>query len=131
MPTFDLPAGYFGPSPNTMNEVDLVSTITEPQSDPPFLNIGSKRDAVGGVGLGGWRFGIPRADGQMHGVVLINGKIDERYRTLPGELVPGEVTCHISKPGVDNDARWVHVFTWRHDGVQFHVPILNRHGEPW
>jgi hypothetical protein len=124
-----LPEGYFGPSPQTMNEVDLMSTITEPEADPPILNIGSARDRKGSVGLGGVRFGIRRDDGILHGVVMIQGKIDERDRHKDGLLVGGEVTVHIAKPGFDNDARWVPFCEIRHDGVKFLVPVYNSRGQ--
>ena len=121
--TIPLSEGYFGPSPGTMNEIDLMSTITEPEADPPMFNIGSARDSKGSVGLGGVRFGIRRSDGVLHGLVMIQGKIDERDRATPGLLVGGEVTVHVAKPGLDNDARWQPICEIRHDGITFLVPV--------
>ena len=89
------------------NEVSIISTVP----DPPAVRLA----AVAGGGLGKLSWSRLRADGRQEEVVLLQGKIDERF---PGSLT-GEVTLHIRKddPALSDDQQMRHVVTFRHDEI--------------
>lgn len=83
-------------------------------TDPTAFRVGSKSG-----GLGKWSGDRIRADGVREELVLDQFKEDERY---PGSLA-GEVTRHLRRPHADGDAAMVPIYTMRHDGITFHVPV--------
>jgi hypothetical protein len=93
------------------NEIHVVSTI----DDPPQLFLASP---AGSLSKGGITFGQVRPDGKIDGMVLIQGKQDERFRGDPNNLT-GEITWHVRhwQPGVSDDAQFVKVMEIRHDSV--------------
>ena len=98
------------------NELHVVSTV----DDPPQLFLATK---AGSLSKGGITFGQARPDGMIDGLVLIQGKQDERYRADPNNLT-GELTVHVRhwQPGVPDDAQFVKVLELRHDSVWIKVP---------
>ena len=94
------------------NEIHVTSTI----DDPPQLFLASPR---GSLSLGGVTFGRARADGKIDGMVLIQGKQDERFRYDPDNLT-AEVTVHIRHydPSRGDDAQFVPIVEARWDGVR-------------
>lgn len=92
--------------------------IVSVTADPAELRLGcTYHDAAGGKLSGDW----VRHDGVSEECVLVQFKLDERYRGTA--LLAGEITIHLRRPGVDNDAAMVPVLTLRHDVGVFHVPI--------
>lgn len=94
------------------NEIHIVSTV----DDPPQVFLAS---LPGSLSKGGLTFGQIRPDGKIEGMVLIQGKQDERYRSDPNNLT-GELTVHIRhwQPGVSDDQQFVKVLEVRHDGIK-------------
>lgn len=108
---YDFELGY-GKVTFIGNEIHVTSTI----DDPPQLFLASPK---GSLSLGGVTFGRARADGKIDGMVLIQGKQDERFRNNPDNLT-AEVTVHIRhwQPGVGDDKQFVPVVEARFDGVR-------------
>lgn len=94
-----------------LNELSIVATV----ADPPAVRLAARS----GGGLGKISFNRLRPDGLHEEVVLLQGKLDERTPNM----LAGEVTLHLRRPGVDGDGAMVAVATLRHDGVTFHVPV--------
>lgn len=100
------------------NETTTGST----NNDPPK----SRLAALIGRSLGVFSWSRLRPDGNQHEVALWQGKCDERY---PEDALAGEVTLHLTRPNAGSvDAAMVHVATFRHDGVTFHVPVTGGGG---
>jgi hypothetical protein len=59
-----------------------------------------------------------RPDNVLEECVLLQFKEDERHQGSKA----GEATLHLRRPHADGDAAMVHDDTFRHDGIQFHVP---------
>lgn len=121
---YAIPWGYLDVG---TNEISIVSTV----KDPPKVRLGA--DAGGSLGCFSFNRGT-------HEVVLLQGKIDERYRSVadegtsprPTELV-GELRVDLlrpRRPGDTDDSQMVPVLTLRHDGVTCHVPGLVAQAEP-
>mgnify|MGYP001572510780 FL=1 len=93
------------------NEIHVTSTI----DDPPQLFLASPR----GISLGGVTFGRTRPDGKIDGMVLIQGKQDERVRHDPNNLT-AECTVHLRhwQPGMGDDQQFVPIIEVRYDGVR-------------
>ncbi len=101
--------GYIEYGPN---EVSIVSTV----GDPPGLRLASPDG-----GLGKISFNRLRSDGVQEEIGILQGKMDERYRGDTASRA-GELTLHLhDRYGLDDEAQR-HVFTMRHDSVEFHVP---------
>ena len=121
-----LPWGYvdFGP-PGYDNEVLIVSTV----DDPPKVRMA----APFGGGLGALSYNRLRQDGRLEEVVLLQGKVDERYRppeqggtSTNGTELVGELRLDLRRPsraGDTDDKRMIPIFQMRHDGIVFHVPV--------
>jgi len=99
------------------NEVHIVTTI----DDPPALFLASM-PGTGSKGTVAW--GSVRPDGTIEGMVLMQGKQDERYRDDPSNLT-AEATVHVRwhRPGLSDDAQMVPVLELRHDGVRVRGPV--------
>lgn len=107
---WDLGYGFFA---GAGNETTTAST----NEDPPK----SRLAALLGRSLGVFSWSRLRTDGNQHEVALWQGKCDERY---PESALAGEVTLHLTRPNAGSvDSAMVHVATFRHDGVTFHVPV--------
>lgn len=92
------------------NELSIVSTV----EDPPKVRLA----ALYGRSLGALSFNRLRPDGRQEEVVLMQGKIDERYPTGLG----GELLVQARRPGGVGDAAMTNVLLLRSDGVTFYVP---------
>lgn len=94
------------------NECHIVSTT----DDPPQIFLATP---AGTLSKGGLTFGQIRPDGKIEGMVLIQGKQDERFRDDPNNLT-GELTWHVRhwQPGVSDDAQFVKVLEARFDGIK-------------
>lgn len=104
--------GYVDIGPT--NEVHIVSTV----EDPPKVRLA----AAAGRSLGAISFNRLRADGQQEEVVLLQGKIDERW---PVDSLVGELRLDLrrpARPGESDDAQMVPIVLCRHDGVTWLVP---------
>jgi len=94
------------------NEIHIVSTV----DDPPQIFLAAKK---GSLSKGGLSFGTVREDGTIDGMVLLQGKQDERFRADPDNLT-AELTVHLRhwEPGVSDDAQFVKIIEARFDGVK-------------
>lgn len=121
-----LPWGYVDV---VTNEITVASTV----EDPPKVRMG----ATAGGSLGCVSFNRVRADGVQDEVALLQGKIDERYRSLADggtaqqtELV-GEFRFDIKKPqrdGETDDKATVPVLQLQHDRIVVHKPMVDPQG---
>ena len=105
----NLPWGYIEYS---NNEISIVSTVDDPS--------GVRLAAAAGGSLGKISFNRLRSDGVQEEVALLQGKIDERYRS-PEQLV-GELRLDLRKPSGGDEGGMAPIFIARHDGIQFFVP---------
>ncbi len=125
---YPMPWGYI--EINT-NEVSIVSTV----EDPPKVRMG----AVAGGSLGCLSFNHVRPDGVQEEVALMQGKIDERFRSATDggtgqqtELV-GEVRFDIKGPlrGQTDDKATVAVMQLQHDRIVVHKPLVDPQGNAY
>lgn len=125
---YKMPWGYIDV---VTNEVSIVSTV----EDPPKVRLG----ATAGGSLGCLSFNRVRADGNQDEVALLQGKIDERYRSVAEggsaqqtELV-GEFRFDIKKPqrnGETDDKATIPVLQLQHDRIVCHRMLVNANGAP-
>jgi len=112
---FGLGRGYFRSVGD--NESTLVSTM----DDPPKQRQGVQWQEGWGRSLGAQSFNHVRANGIEDEIVLIQGKMDDRYAL--GPEAAGEIRWDIKAPGVNNDAAMRGVMNAFHDQIRFNVPI--------
>ena len=111
----DLLGAYFRST--GLNETTLVST----RDDPPKHRFGVKWLPGWGRSLGCLSFNKVRQDEVEDEVVLIQGKMDDRYSP---ENMAGELRLDLKRPSISNtDGDMVGVFNMYHDKVEFHVPV--------
>jgi hypothetical protein len=108
-------AGYFDAIDD--NETTLVST----KDDPPKHRRGVKWQEGWGRSLGADSFNHVRANGTEDEIVLLQGKMDDRYPF--GPEAAGEYRWDIKAPGPNDDAHMIGVMNAFHDHIQFNVPI--------
>ena len=113
--SFGLPHGYFRSIGD--NETSLVST----KDDPPKHRQGLKWQEGWGRSLGAQSFNHVRPNGTEDEIVLIQGKMDDRFAF--GPEAAGEWRLDIKAPGPNVDANMRGVMNAFHDKIQFNVPI--------
>ena len=110
-----LPNAYF----RTLgqNETTLVSTV----DDPPKTRQGVKWQEGWGRSLGCHSFNHVRDNEVEDEIVLIQGKMDDRYEF--GSEAAGELRWDLKAPGPNTDDAMVGVMNAFHDRIDFHVPV--------
>ena len=106
MRVLDSPNGYVEWA---SNELSVLSKV----EDPPKVRVGAST----GLSLGAFTASRIRPDGVQEEMGILQFKVDERYRADPESRVC-EAVLHLrkGKSGHD-DADFVEVVTFRHDGI--------------